>query len=69
MLKQVGFKLGRGAVAQGRVAAVKLEVGVEVVGHFQAGFFQAGKRAAVGQQLGFQGASACSLLNNVLAHD
>nr|GFC08433.1 hypothetical protein [Tanacetum cinerariifolium] len=42
----------------GRVAAVQVEVGVEVVGHFQPGFFQAGKRPAVGQQLGFERAPA-----------
>ena len=49
--------MGR-AVAQGGVTAVEVEVGVEVIGHFQPGFFQAGKLPAVGQQLRFQGAPA-----------
>ena len=36
------------------MAAVEVEVGVEVVGHFQPGFFEGGERRAVGQQLGFE---------------
>lgn len=47
-MQQVGLNWRRGAVAQGSVAAAKLEVGVEVIDHFQPGFFQTGKRAAVG---------------------
>ncbi|OUJ69894.1 hypothetical protein BXP70_25865 [Hymenobacter crusticola] len=43
------FQIGAGAIVQGGVAAVEVEVGVEVRRHFQLGFFQAGKRAAVGQ--------------------
>jgi hypothetical protein len=48
----------RRAVAQGRVAAVEVEVGIEVVGDLQAGLFEAGKRAAVRQQFGFERAPA-----------
>jgi len=48
----------RGTVAQGRVAPVEVEVGVEVVGDFQAGFFETGKGAAAGQQFGFERAPA-----------
>ena len=51
---QVLFKLVGRAVAQGRVAAVEVEVGVQVVRHFQAGFFEGGERRAGGQQLGFE---------------
>ena len=39
---------------QGGVAPVEVEVGVEVVGHFQAGFFERGEGSAVGQQFGFE---------------
>ena len=46
------------AVVERRVAAVEVEVGIEVVGDFQAGFFQGGKRAATGQQFGFKRAPA-----------
>jgi hypothetical protein len=42
------------AVTQGRVAAVEVEVSAEVMGHFQAGFFDGSKGGAVGQQLGFE---------------
>ncbi len=48
----------RRAVAQSGVVTVEVEVGVEVVGHFQAGFFQRSKGAAAGQQLGFERAPA-----------
>jgi hypothetical protein len=48
----------RRAIAERRLAAVQLKIGIEVVSHFQAGFCQAGKSPAVGQQLGFQGAPA-----------
>ena len=37
---------------------VQIEVGVEVVGHFQAGFFERGKGGTGGQQLGFERAPA-----------
>jgi hypothetical protein len=36
------------------VAAVKVEVGVEIVGHFKLGLLHVGKRAAVRQQFGFE---------------
>jgi hypothetical protein len=36
------------------VATVEVEVGVEVVGHLQAGLFETGKRATVRQQFGFE---------------
>ena len=49
--------MGR-VVAQGGVTTVEVEVGVKVVGHFQAGFFGPGKGGAVGQQLGFERAPA-----------
>jgi hypothetical protein len=39
----------RRAVAQGGVAAVEVEVGVEVIGDLQAGLFEASKGAAVWQ--------------------
>ena len=42
--------MGR-AVAQSGVAAVEVEVGVEVAGHFQAGFFERGEGRAVDPQL------------------
>ena len=45
--------MGR-AVAQGRVAAVKVEVDVKVAGRFQAGFFERGEGGTGGQQLGFE---------------
>lgn len=48
----------RRAVAESRVAAVKVEVSVEVVGDLQTGLFEAGKRAAVGEQFGFERAPA-----------
>jgi len=56
--KQVGFNQVGRAVIKRRVSAVEVEVGIEVVSHFQPGFFQASKGSAVGQQLGFQGAPA-----------
>ena len=58
MLQQVAFKLVGRAVAERRVAAVEVEVGVEVKGHLQPSLFQAGKRATVGQQLRFERAPA-----------
>jgi len=36
------------------VPPVEVEVGVEVVGHLQAGLFEAGKRTAAGQQFSFE---------------
>ena len=36
------------------MAALKVEVDVEVTGHFQPGFLERGKGGAVGQQLGFE---------------
>ena len=44
----------RGAIAECGVAAVEVEIGVEVISYFQSGYFQAGKRAAARQQLGFE---------------
>jgi hypothetical protein len=41
------------------VAAVNVEVRIKVVGDFWPGFFQAGKRRAAGQQLGFERAPPC----------
>ena len=52
------FELVGRAVAEGRVAALEVEVGVKVVSYFQAGFFEGGKSSAVGQQFGFDGALA-----------
>ena len=40
------------------MAAVEIEVGVEEVNHFQAGFFQGSESGAVGQQFGFDRAPA-----------
>ena len=40
------------------MAAVEVEVGIEVIGDLQPGLMQRGKGAAAGQQLGFQGAPA-----------
>ena len=40
------------------MATVKAEVGVEVVGDFQAGLFERGKGGVEGQQLGFERAPA-----------
>ena len=37
---QIHFKLVGQAVAKVRVAAVEVEVRIEVIGHIQAGFFQ-----------------------------
>ena len=51
---QVLFKLVRGAVAQGVVAAVEVKVSVGVVGHFQPGFFERGEGRAVGQRFDFE---------------
>lgn len=56
MIEEVDFKLVGRAVAERGVSAVEIEIGVEIVGHFQPGFLQAGKRAPMGQQLGFEGA-------------
>ena len=39
---------------QGGVAPVEVAAGVEVVGHFQTGFFKRDKGGAVGQQFGFE---------------
>jgi hypothetical protein len=55
---EVAFELVRRAVAQSGVAAVEVEVYVEVVGHLQQGFFEAGKCAAAGQQFSFECAPA-----------
>lgn len=52
------FKLVGRAVAQGGVETVEVEVGIEVVGDFQEGFFLVRKGPAVGQQFGFEGAPA-----------
>ena len=49
---EVEFKLMRRAVIQGGVSAVKVEVGIEVVGHLQSRFYAVGKRAAIRQQFG-----------------
>ena len=43
------FKLVGRAVAQGGVPAVQVEIGVEVMGHFQLGLFQRSKGTATGQ--------------------
>jgi len=40
------------------MTVVKLEVGVEVVSDLQSGFFEAGKRAAMREQFGFERAPA-----------
>ena len=40
------------------MAAVEVEVGVEVMGYLQAGLFEAVKGFSVGQQLRFEGAPA-----------
>ena len=40
----VEFKVVGRAGAQGGVAAAEAEVSIEVVGHFQPGFFEQGKR-------------------------
>ena len=42
------LKLVWGAVAKGRVAAVEDEIGIEVVGHFEAGLFERGEGPASG---------------------
>ena len=55
---QVVFKLVGQSVAGCRMAAVKVEIGVEVVGDFQAGFFQGSKGATAGQQFRLEGAPA-----------
>jgi hypothetical protein len=44
----------RRVVAERGMAAVEVEIGVEVVGHLQSGFFEAGKRAAMRQRFGFE---------------
>ena len=46
------------AVAKGGVAAVEVEVGVEVVGHFQTGFVEGGEGGSLRQQFGFERAPA-----------
>ena len=55
LIQNLFKSMGR-EVPRGGVAPVEVEIGIEVVSHFQAGLFQRGKRAAVGQQLGFEGA-------------
>ena len=60
---EVQFKLpGRAVALPGRtqsgMARVGIEVGVEGVGPFQAGFFGRGKGSAVGQQFSVECASA-----------
>ena len=54
----VGRAVALPGTTQGGVAAVEVEVGVKVMGHFQAGFFEGGKSGAVGQQFGFKRAPA-----------
>ncbi|OGX90989.1 hypothetical protein BEN49_05775 [Hymenobacter coccineus] len=51
---EVAFELVGRTMAKGRVPPVEVEVGVEVAGSFQSGPFEAGKRAAVRQQFGFE---------------
>lgn len=46
------------AVAQSRVAAVQVEVGIEVMGDLQPGFIQGSKGAAAGQAFGSERAPA-----------
>jgi hypothetical protein len=46
---EVALELMWRAVAERGVVAVEVEVGVEVVGHLQPGFFETGKRAAMRQ--------------------
>lgn len=55
---QVVFKLVQRAVTRNGVAAVEVEVGVEVMSDIQASFFEGGKNATIVQQLGFERAPA-----------
>lgn len=45
----VEFKVVRRAGAKGGVAAVEVEVSIEVMSHFQPGFFEQGKRGRKGK--------------------
>ena len=48
------FELVGEAVADGGVPAVEVKGDVEVMGDFEPGLFEDGKRGARGQQLGFE---------------
>ena len=53
---EVLFELVGEAITESGVPAVEVEVGVEAVGDFEAGFFGGGKGGTRGQQFGFEGA-------------
>ena len=53
--------------SEGRVTAVEVEVGVEVIGDFQPGLLQADKGTAVGEQLRFEGTPPCVGLGIIVA--